>query len=207
MLVDTEPSYFRATQEVLASVGVPLSRQEFLEINIVGGRSAIALAARAGYSETGIRELREERDALYSEMLGQGVRLMPDIEETLAALAADFRMAIVTSCPARHFEIIHQNSGLLKFFEQVIKREDYPNSKPSPDPYLTALRAMGVKAQESIAIEDSPRGLASAVAAGIDCIVHQSEFTEGLEFPGALSIASSVREIPEIIALTNAARH
>lgn len=204
VLVDTEPLYFRATREILAEVGVDVSHREFLEINIVGGKSVINLASRAGFSDERLLELREARDQRYSELLSEGVKLTPGIKEVLSSLAVNYRMAIVTSCHAKHFDIIHQKSGLLDFFEKIIKREDYKLSKPHPEPYLTAMRSLGSSAAESLAIEDSPRGLASARAAGLDCIVHQSEFTETLDFPGALCFAPSISDIPDIISSINA---
>ncbi|MGH3861372.1 HAD-IA family hydrolase, partial [Actinokineospora sp.] len=42
-------------------------------------------------------------------------------------------------------------------------------NKPLPDPYLKAARLLGVPAELCVAVEDSPTGTASAVAAG--CLV------------------------------------
>jgi beta-phosphoglucomutase-like phosphatase (HAD superfamily) len=41
--------------------------------------------------------------------------------------------------------------------------------KPNPDPYLRAAELLGVRADRSVAIEDSPVGIAAAEAAG--CVV------------------------------------
>ena len=44
------------------------------------------------------------------------------------------------------------------------------NGKPHPEPYLAAARLLGADLGACIAIEDSPPGVASAVAAGIPTI-------------------------------------
>jgi beta-phosphoglucomutase-like phosphatase (HAD superfamily) len=87
---------------------------------------------------------------------------------------------------------MHNSNGLLKFFDKIITGDDYIHYKPHPEPYLTAMKALDVNAKHCIAIEDSPRGLASARSAGITCIIVPNELTRMLEFTGALSIEQDV---------------
>jgi HAD superfamily hydrolase (TIGR01509 family) len=55
-------------------------------------------------------------------------------------------------------------------FTAVITGEVVSHGKPHPEPYLAAARLLGVDVGACIAIEDSPPGVASAVAAGIPTI-------------------------------------
>jgi len=52
-------------------------------------------------------------------------------------------------------------------FDAVITGDEVEHGKPHPEPYLAAARALGVGLAESVAIEDSPTGVRSAVAAGV----------------------------------------
>jgi HAD superfamily hydrolase (TIGR01509 family) len=52
-------------------------------------------------------------------------------------------------------------------FTAVITGDEVEHGKPHPEPYLAAARALGVGLAESVAIEDSPTGVRSAVAAGV----------------------------------------
>ena len=61
--------------------------------------------------------------------------------------------------------------------EFYLARDDYERAKPHPEPYLKGLQRFGAAAAETVVIEDSARGLMSAIAAGIDCIVVANEFT------------------------------
>jgi len=45
------------------------------------------------------------------------------------------------------------------------------NGKPHPEPYLTAAAALGVAAEDTIAVEDSNTGARSAEAAGCTVLV------------------------------------
>jgi beta-phosphoglucomutase-like phosphatase (HAD superfamily) len=44
--------------------------------------------------------------------------------------------------------------------------DDVERGKPHPDPYLLAAERLGVDITKCVAIEDSPTGVASALAAG-----------------------------------------
>ena len=51
-------------------------------------------------------------------------------------------------------------------FDVVVAGDDVTMSKPHPEPYQTAARLLGVEPADCMALEDSPTGVASAVAAG-----------------------------------------
>ncbi|MCU1359149.1 MAG: hydrolase [Ilumatobacteraceae bacterium] len=51
-------------------------------------------------------------------------------------------------------------------FQAVVVGDDVTDGKPHPEPYLTAARLLGVAPERCVAIEDSPTGVRSAVAAG-----------------------------------------
>ncbi|MBW8173237.1 HAD family phosphatase [Ornithinimicrobium sp. Arc0846-15] len=55
-------------------------------------------------------------------------------------------------------------------FSTVITGDIVANGKPHPEPYLTAVAALQVLPGECVAIEDSPTGTKSAVAAGVPTI-------------------------------------
>ena len=51
-------------------------------------------------------------------------------------------------------------------FDVSVVGDDVERGKPHPDPYLLAVERLGVDITRCIAIEDSPTGVASALAAG-----------------------------------------
>ena len=97
--------------------------------------------------------------------------------ETLAELADSYRMGIVTTSKPPDFALIHEKRSILDYMDFYFTREDYGQAKPHPEPYLRGLQRFGATAAETVVIEDSARGLKSAIAAGIDCIVVANEFT------------------------------
>jgi HAD superfamily hydrolase (TIGR01509 family) len=74
-------------------------------------------------------------------------------------------------------------------FVVVITGDVVSHGKPHPEPYLSAARLLGVDLGACIAIEDSPPGVASAVAAGIATIA-VPHHVEVPETTGAVQIST-----------------
>jgi len=194
VLVDTEGIFFRANQEVLASLGIPLSVEQFEEISLAKGQSVMRLAANPGTDA--FEKLRRDRDTRYAELLTRETLVIDGVRDVLDMLRGKYVMGIVTSSGHEHFEIIHRQSGLLPYFQFVLTLKDCPYTKPHPGPYLKAIELSGFPPDECLVIEDSPRGLAAATSAGLRCIVIPSSFTRNYKFPGACKVLGSIKELP-----------
>ncbi|MDD4240919.1 MAG: HAD family phosphatase [Smithellaceae bacterium] len=194
VLVDTEGLFFRANQETLAGVGATLNWDQFAEISLARGGSVLTLAEKPGTEA--FYNLRRIRDARYADLLTREPLVIDGVREALENLQGRYIQGIVTSSGHEHFEIIHRRSGLLPYFQFVLTMKDCTHFKPHPEPYLKALALCGCAPEECLVIEDSPRGLASAVGAGIRCVVIPSRFTGASPFAGAYKILKSVRELP-----------
>jgi beta-phosphoglucomutase len=57
----------------------------------------------------------------------------------------------------------------LSEFDVIVTGQDVTRGKPSPEPYLTAARKLGVNPSECLVLENAPLGIKSAKAAGIEC--------------------------------------
>jgi HAD superfamily hydrolase (TIGR01509 family) len=206
VLVDTERWYYAANKRALASLGIDLPQDAYLG-NMANGVSAWETARASGVAETDITRGRELRNRYYQEYL-----LTEDIEiegvlQTLAELADTYRMGVVTTAKPADFDLIHEKRSILDYMEFCLTRGDYEQAKPHPEPYLRGLERFGAPADETVVIEDSARGLKSALAAGIDCIVVANEFTAAHDLSRATARVATFRELPSAIrGLTGVAR-
>jgi HAD superfamily hydrolase (TIGR01509 family) len=194
VLVDTERLYFEATRAALARAGVDFTAALFADLNLRRGQSAFDLLADRDAAPDTIAELRAARDAAYVRSLEESDVAIAGVEETLAGLHRRLRMGVVTSSLKAHFDVVHRRTGFGRFLEFVLTREDYAHTKPDPDPYLTALRRARLRPEECVVIEDTERGLASAVAAGIRCIVVPNALGAGANLAAAHRVVASVVE-------------
>ncbi len=199
VLVDTEHLYRDATRGVLATIGIDLSDAQYRDLFLSRNNGAWHLAAKLGHSEAAIARMRKERDARYSTMLSARNHAIAGVEDVLRELHGRYAMAVVTSSQRAHFDIIHAATGFLRYFDFVLAREDYANSKPDPEPYLAAIAKTGFTAEECIAVEDTPRGLTAATGAGIRCVVIPNALTAGGDFSAAHKILRDIRELPVLL--------
>ncbi|MHB0915072.1 MAG: HAD family hydrolase [Thermoleophilia bacterium] len=195
VLVDTEELYYEATRRVAAGAGVELTAAQFLEVSLTAGLSMFDILRERGFSGAEVDELRRRRNALYRSFLLAGVRVNAGVREALEELRGSYRMGVVTSSLREHFDAAHASTGLAGHFEFVVAREDYRESKPAPDPYLTALERHGLDPAECVAIEDTRRGLDSALAAGLSCLAVPTALTRDADFSGALAVLADTSEI------------
>ena len=198
VLVDTEYWYFRSTQRALAEMGVHFGRDEYMAF-MPRGQTMWDLARQRGISEDVIAVHRHNRDRYYQEHLRTEDIEIPGVVEVLKELAQSFSMAIVTTAKKVDFALIHRDRTIVSYMDFVLTNADYARSKPAPDPYLKALARFEAQPGEALVIEDSERGLRSAVAAGIECVVIENAFTQSQDFSRAACVLPSIRDLPALL--------
>jgi HAD superfamily hydrolase (TIGR01509 family) len=198
VLVDTEHWYFKAGERALAEIGLVLDPKQYL-LDVSEGAGTWAQAKAAGVDDHTIDMLREVRNAYYQEYLQTEAIEIDGVVEALAELSHYARMAIVTTSKREDFELIHQGRHIRQHMDFVLVRDDYTRAKPDPEPYLKALNRFGAPKEEALVVEDSSRGLRSAVAAGIDCVIVHNEFTKSHDFSQAHYRIQTLAELKDII--------
>lgn len=198
VLVDTEFWYYKAGERALADIGLTLDKDQYLR-DMTQGSGTWAQARAAGVDEQAISRQRAARNRYYQEYLRTEAIEIEGVVETLAELSHHVRMAIVTTSKRADFEIIHENRQIRQFMDFVLVREDYELAKPHPEPYLTGLQRFRATKEETLVVEDSSRGLSSAVAAGIDCAVVYNDFTKEHDFSQATYRIKTLVELKDIV--------
>ncbi|MET3108619.1 HAD superfamily hydrolase (TIGR01509 family) [Oxalobacteraceae bacterium GrIS 2.11] len=201
VLVHTEKLFFQANRDLFARFDIDLTEQHFFDWYLTKNHGAWHLLTE--HTPEQIRQLRVERDQLYTQYLQANTELaIEGVGALLTGLAAQVPMGIVTSSKREHFDLIHDRLDFVRHFRFVITDEMVSVSKPSPEPYLLGLTKLGLAASKCLVIEDSPRGLQAAQEAGIRCIVLRHKMMLDFPFDGAYRVVESVDELThEIHAL------
>jgi HAD superfamily hydrolase (TIGR01509 family) len=196
VLVDTEHLFYAVNRDLLLEHGVALSEDDFFNWYLAENCGAWHILLQNGSTAEEVASLRDERNRRYTNLLLQEKILsIPGGAEVLDRFAARLPMGVVTSANRDHFDIIHARHDLLRHFQFVLTAEDYRDSKPSPEPYLLGLDRLGLTGADCLVVEDSPRGLQAARAAGIECIVLRNRLTAKCRFDGAYRVVNSMAEL------------
>lgn len=167
-LLDTERLVRRVWVEQSAGMGWPQVGQQYMEFvgrnhdDILRRMEALFGPAFPG-EDFLLACARREHTVIEAE----GVPMKPGARELLAFLQArGIPIALATSTDgARTFHRIDR-AGLRPFFRAVVTGDDVSRSKPDPEVFLTACARLGADPSSTLAVEDSPTGVKSALAAG-----------------------------------------
>jgi HAD superfamily hydrolase (TIGR01509 family) len=197
LLLDTESAWTRAEEDIFERHGFEFTLEH--KVELIGKSGAMASKLLEGWLEQpgqGVA-LMGELDELVVAELEHGVEAMVGARDLLERLkAGGTPIGLVSNSPLifvrRSLEIV----GFESTFDVVVSAHEVAEPKPAPDPYLEACRRLGVEPGPSvIALEDSPTGVAAAVAAGLTVIGIPS--TDGIELLEAHHIAASL--IDEVV--------
>jgi HAD superfamily hydrolase (TIGR01509 family) len=169
-LVDTEPYWMAAETPLVERFGGTWSHEQALSLVGLGLEDSARI-----FQDAGVRMSVDDIIAhLTDEVMGQlaitGVPFRPGARALLAGLReAGIKTGLVTMSMRRMATTV---VDLIDFdaFDVIIAGDDATRPKPFPDPYLQACEALGVRPEQTVAIEDSPNGLRSAVASGASVI-------------------------------------
>jgi HAD superfamily hydrolase (TIGR01509 family) len=198
VLVETEKWYFRSNVEILAEMGIALCMERYREI-MIAGQSAFLLAQEQGFDAVSVEKARDRRNERYQHYLRTEDIAIKGVRELLKALAKSYAMGIVTSSRREDFELIHADRGIAEQMQFVLCSGEYARAKPHPDPYLKGLQLFGAEKHEAVVVEDSQRGLRSALDAGIDCIIVDNHFTASHDFTGATERIKTLHELEKLL--------
>lgn len=154
-----------------------------------------------------------EEDAVIAK-LKESLVPCPGVDEQLEKLQASgkYHLAVVSSSALRRVKASVDKVGQDKYFGNDIFSAatslEKPTSKPDPAIYLHALKTLGKKAEESVAIEDSKSGTLSGTRAGIKVVGYvgpyaedkKAEMEQVLRDAGAVVIMRDWSEFPAALA-------
>jgi HAD superfamily hydrolase (TIGR01509 family) len=194
VIVDSEPLQFEAYAEVLAALGVRISREEYGR-EWVGAGQGPEYAVRAYCLSITPAELRARKSAVYQRRLRVEAKLNRGALEALERLGADYCLALATNSSRVDTDIVLDRFDLGRHFAVIVTRELYAERKPAPDAYLTAARHLDVRPRRCVVVEDSWRGVAAAHRAGCACIVVPNELTANQDFSHANRVVGSLDDV------------
>ncbi len=78
----------------------------------------------------------------------------------------DIKVACFTNSIRKTASLMLEKAGVFSLLDVFLSNQDVEKSKPDPEGYLKILQDFNINPQEAIIVEDSPKGLQAARAAG-----------------------------------------
>lgn len=196
LLIESERLSRTAWQEVSKLHGFNLTDEIFEQvIGLSADESHVVFREHLG-SHFPAEQIRKEKEIFLTTMLQKtGMPLREGAAELLSFLDSNkIQYGIVTSTSRMRAGDRLRYSPIASSVPIIASGEEVERKKPSPDLYTLALSRIALMPEEVIAIEDSPSGVASAVAAGLRVVL-----VPDLRAPDELTRASAVRVLNTLL--------
>jgi HAD superfamily hydrolase (TIGR01509 family) len=197
LILDTEVPVYEAWQEIYDEHGHALSFEKWA--TCIGTADTfdpcVDLATLVGrvLDGDGLRQRHRTR----TDSLIAACAVLPGVREYVAdARRLGITLGVASSSSHRWVDGHLERLGLSGAFDVVRCADDVPRVKPDPGLYLSVLEATGVRAQDAMALEDSPNGVMAAKRAGLTCVAVPNPLTARLDLSAADLRLTSLAELP-----------
>ncbi|OQB34486.1 MAG: Phosphorylated carbohydrates phosphatase [Candidatus Hydrogenedentes bacterium ADurb.Bin170] len=199
VILDTETMLYKSWCHIAGLYGVSFPLKEWAA-NAGGYQYHIFDPVTHIETEAGITlnrtEVNDRRRAWFLEKVA-ALPEAPGIRESLKSAASmGLPLAVVSSSGQEWVEGNLERLGLLSLFETICCGSEVDAVKPAPDVYQLALQRLNLTPGQVCTLEDSPQGIAAAVAAGIYCIAVPNQVTRAAALKGYQRRIDSLTERP-----------
>lgn len=203
VLVDSESHHFLAHQMALAEFGVNIDKAFYIAYGV--STDPISFYRKAFHKETlpvrSINRILNRKQQIYKKLQDEeGIQPIEEATTLVSTLYSLERpLAAASAVSKDEVNYVLQSLGIHQCFRVVVAGDEFGlRNKPAPDIYLKTAELLGVPSRDCIAIEDSGNGAASAIKAGMTCVVVPNEYTRTHVFAGAI-VLDSFLKIGEIM--------
>lgn len=156
------------------------------------GKNSEVLARIFGenhFTEEQANQISVDKEKQYQREYRQYLQLIPGLDRFLEeAYQLDIPMAIGSAAIMFNIDFVLDNLNIRHYFKAIVSADDVIKSKPDPETYLKAASQLGVPAANCLVFEDAPKGVESALNAGMKCVVltllhqpHEFEYLSNID--------------------------
>lgn len=174
LLVDSEPLWDQAELDVIASLGVDISRRHELP-DTLGLRIDMVVDlwfAQQPWNGPSRQEVTERIITRAIALVEETKPLLPGVREAVALCKSQgIKVGLASASPLHMLEKVLTMFDLRSSFDTLASAEKLPYSKPHPQVYLDCATKLGIDPLNCVALEDSVNGMIASKAARMRSIV------------------------------------
>lgn len=178
LLIDSEPLWDEAELEVMAALGVDITRRNELP-DTLGLRIDLVVDlwfAQQPWNGPSRGEVTQRVIARAISLVEERQPLLPGVREAITLCKAQgLKVGLASASPLHMLERVLEMFALREQFDAIASAEHLPYSKPHPQVYLDAAAKLGVDPLCCVTLEDSVNGMIATKAARMRSIVVPAE--------------------------------
>ena len=167
LLVDSEPLWDQAELDVIASLGVDISRRHELP-DTLGLRIDMVVDlwfAQQPWNGPSRQEVTERIITRAIALVEEKKPLLPGVREAVGLCKSQgIKVGLASASPLHMLEKVLTMFDLRSSFDALASAEKLPYSKPHPQVYLDCAAKLGIDPLNCVALEDSVNGMIASKA-------------------------------------------
>ncbi|MFF2878324.1 beta-phosphoglucomutase [Gottfriedia sp. NPDC057991] len=199
VITDTAEFHYLAWKKLGEDLGIPFDREFNETLKGVSRTDSLERILRLGnrqndFSESEKNELATQKNAHYVELIRNISEkdLLPGIESFLIQIKkAGIKIAMASA--SKNALMVANALGITSYFDHIVDAATVTNSKPDPEVFLKAAKAVSACPENCIGVEDA--------AAGVDAINAANMFSVAIGDSTILSHANFVLSSTEELEL------
>jgi len=201
IIVDTEPLHYKAFQQILVPLGLGYCWQEYLDRYLgFDDRDAFREAFRVDgrpLTDTELKKMMDDKARAFLDIVSVGVAPYPGVVELIRSISGTLPLALCSGALRGDIDPILAQLELTGAFDTLVTADEVAASKPDPESYRLAVQRLQgifpgrIDPAASLAIEDTPAGIASATGAGLKVLAVTNSYP-GERLTGACRVVDSL---------------
>ncbi len=201
-MIDDMAYHIRAWYRLLNELGANLSMERVKEECYGKNHELLERIFPGRFSEEEKNLMSFEKEKQYQQEYKPQLALLPGLAEYLEqAHRAGIKMAIGSAAIMFNIDFVLDNLNIRHYFDVLISADNVSKSKPDPETYMKCAEQLKVTPENCIVFEDAPKGVESALNAGMPSVVitlmHEKE--DFSHYPNIIRFIKDYREISESV--------
>lgn len=169
VLIDSEIIYLKALYTKLSAIYPKVTFEELFPLVGMDNQRCGEFLYRLTGSGKDPKEFEAEMKTVTgSSRIHYQEIMRPEVPRLLAEIKRSGRkLGLASSSPMRNIHTVLTQCEIIDFFEYIISGEELKESKPNPEIYLQAAKALECPPENCLVVEDSTYGIEAGLAAGM----------------------------------------
>ncbi len=197
-MIDDMQFHIKAWYDILNDLGANLTVEETMHQCYGKPDELLERVFPLRFSQEEKNDITIKKETAYQQVFLPYLKLIDGLDAFIQeARKKNIKIAIGSAATLFNIDYVLDNLNIRHYFDTIISAEDVILSKPHAETYLKCAEALDVLPHECIVFEDVPKGVESAVNAGMKSIVITTLHKEA-DFISLINIISFIDNYTQV---------
>jgi len=171
-MIDDMPFHIKAWYRILNELGAGISMERTKEECYGKNQELLERIFPGRFTAEEKDKLSYEKEKQYQQEFRPHLKLIDGLDVFLeSSYKSGIKLAIGSAAIMFNIDFVIDGLNIRHYFDAIVSADDVVISKPDPETWLKCAEKLGVNKKDCIVMEDAPKGVEAAQAAGMEAWV------------------------------------